>query len=156
MGRRGRGIAFVATLAPAAVTGWAALMGLLLEGADAPCGKLCPESSPEGSTEAWYVAIPYVGVLAMFSLGRVFSASGGSRTMPTYRKALVGYALVSIVLAARTPTAWQPLRPAFVAGALSALVVASVGHLLAGRPSTTVTSAPDAAGLDAPGLGRDR
>ena len=152
MGRRGRGIAFVATLAPAAVTGWAALMGLLLEGAGAPCGKLCPESSPE----AWYVAIPYVGVLAMFSLGRVFSASGGSRTMPTYRKALVGYALVSIVLAVRTPTAWQPLRPAFVAGALSALLIASVGHLLAGRPSTTVTSAPEAAGLDAPGRGRDR
>jgi hypothetical protein len=53
--------------------------------------------------------------------------------LPQYRTALGLFAVGSLVLAVLTPTSWQPLRPAFVTGALSALVVVAVGGRLAER-----------------------
>ena len=124
----------VATIAPSVVTGWAALVGLLDAGSVFPCSKPCP-GGPDVSSEAWWVGAVYVGVLVLLSFERVFP-DGAGKDRSSRGKHLLMYVTVSVGLAVIPPRLWEPLRPAFVTGALSAAVIALVGHRLAARLTT--------------------
>jgi hypothetical protein len=118
--------------APAALTGVAALAGLLSAETEAPCGKFCPEASPDPSTEAWFVAFAYVGIIALLCFARLLAASVVAPTsMPKYRGSMAILGGTSLMLAIITPGSWEPLRPALIVGGLSSLAFLIVGGRLA-------------------------
>lgn len=118
---------------PAALTGVAALAGLLGAGTELPCGTVCSAGSTDPSAEAWLIAFSYVGIVAVVCFGRLMGeVESDSGTVPTYRGSLGALGAASLVLAIVTPGSWQPLRPALMVGGLSSLAfLMASGRLVA-------------------------
>jgi hypothetical protein len=132
---------------PAALTGVTALAGLLSAETEAPCGKFCPDTSPDPSTEAWFVAFAYVGIITLLCLARFMAATPmAPSSMPKYRGSLGILGATSLMLAIITPSSWEPLQPALIVGGLSGLAFLIVGGCLAtvGRAAKHARVSPPA------------
>ena len=119
-------------VAPAVVTAWAGVVGVVSDGAALPCGQFCRGTSPDPSAELWMVAGVYPVILLALSAERVIAVAQ-RQTRFGRRGRLVVFAAVSAALVVWTPRTWFPLRAAYLLGALFAVVALLLADRLAAR-----------------------